>query len=405
MLRQATSKQLLYLFLSNFTILFVGMGLFPLLPVYFSRFGAPQGMIGVFFAVIYAANAAGPLTVGWLSGRLSRRGLFIAAGLLGIPALLLLGQAQALWQVIVLTAVVWYCGGVDIALVSVFTGFHTSGTNRGRSFSLVSLSIPLGSLLGGATIGYLVSKHGFSPMFVTLSAIWMVLPALGLFAIRDRQQSVKTSATNMAVKGNARLGSRFYLLLVVALLSSVAINMGRLGNSLSMKNLDFSAGSIASSATISGLIAIPATLLIGYLSDRFGRRHFLAMTCLLASGAALSLSFASQLWQFWLVASLVLVAFCINGAMSSALAADFLPNSQLSRGLSWVNTASSTGSILSFVSTGYLMEWIGPRTLFLGAALLPILAAALLELVLQNQKMPSPAVQVKESDCLNQPCG
>ena len=206
------------------------------------------------------------------------------------------------------------------------------------------------------------------------------------------------------MKENTRLGGRFYLLLVVALLSSVAINMGRLGNSLSMKSLDFSAGSIASSATISGLIAIPMTLLIGYLSDRFGRRHFLAMTCLLASGAAFSLSFASQLWQFWLVASLVLVAFCINGAMSSALAADFLPSSQLGRGLSWVNTASSTGSILSFVSTGYLLEWLGPRTLFLGAALLPILAAVLLELVLQNRKMSSTSVMASQGDCLNQPC-
>lgn len=404
MLRPATNKQFLYLFLSNFTILFVGMGLFPILPVYFSRFGAPQGVIGVFFAAIYLANAAGPMMVGWLSGRFSRRGMFVTAGLLGVPTLLLLGHVQALWQVVALTAILWFCGGMDIALVSVFTGLHTRDTNRGKSFSLVSLSIPLGSLLGGATIGYLVNHFGYSLMFIVLGIIWMALPVLGLFAIQDTQQKSGAAGVSKLNKMPARLGARFSVLLLIALLSSVAINMGRLGNSLSMQNLEYSTSSIASSATISGLIAIPLTLLIGFLSDRLGHRHFLALTCLLAAGAAVSLGFASELWQFWLVATLVLVAFCINGAMLSALATNLLPAPQLGRGLSLVNTASSTGSILSFISTGYLLEWLGQRTLFLMAAILPILAALVLELVLHNREAPIPVAIVSESDCLNQPC-
>jgi MFS family permease len=404
MLRQATHKQLVYLFLSNFTILFVGMGLFPLLPVYFSRFGAQPGMTGVFFAAIYLANAAGPMMVGWLSGRISQRVMFVTAGLLGVPALLLLGHVQALWQVVALTALLWFCGGMDIALVSVFTGLHTQGKNRGKSFSLVSLSIPLGSLLGGATIGYLVNEFGFSLMFTVLGIFWMALPVLGIFAIKDTQQKSATPSVNKISKSPAGLGARFSLLLLIALLSSIAINMGRLGNSLSMQNLQYSASSIASSATISGLIAIPLTLLIGILSDRLGHRHFLAMTCLLAAGAAVSLGFASGLWQFWLVATLVLVAFCINGAMLSALATNLLPAPQMGRGLSLVNTASSTGSILSFMTTGYLLEWLGQRNLFLMAAILPILAALMLELMLHNRETPTPVVNLSETDCLSQPC-
>jgi predicted MFS family arabinose efflux permease len=104
------------------------------------------------------------------------------------------------------------------------------------------------------------------------------------------------------------------------------------------------------------------------------------------------------------VATLVLVAFCINGAMLSALATNLLPAPQLGRGLSLVNTASSTGSILSFVSTGYLLEWLGQRTLFLMAAILPILAALVLEFMLHNREKPIQVAIVSESDCLNQPC-
>jgi MFS family permease len=241
-------------------------------------------------------------------------------------------------------------------------------------------------------------------MFTVLGIFWMALPILGILAIKDTPRKSAKPSVNKISKSPAGLGARFSLLLLIALLSSIAINMGRLGNSLSMQNLQYSASSIASSATISGLIAIPLTLLIGILSDRLGHRHFLAMTCLLAAGAAVSLGLASGLWQFWLVATLVLVAFCINGAMLSALATNLLPAPQMGRGLSLVNTASSTGSILSFMTTGYLLEWLGQRNLFLMAAILPILAALMLELMLHNRETPTPVVNLSETDCLSQPC-
>ncbi len=376
-----TNTQLGYLFLGSFIILFVGMGLFPLLPLYFSKFGANKAMIGVFFGLIYIANAAGPMTVGWLSNRLSRRALFIASGAIGMPALILLGQASSLWQAVLLTGVVWYTGGLCLALISVFTGLYTRSTNRGKSFSLISISIPLGSLIGGVTIGYLVGSYSYGILFLVLGAVWSILPLLGLLFIRDVQPETSASP-NMRESGTVEAaGSRYYLLLLASILSATTIATGRLGTSLAMQNMEFTASAIASSATISGLVAIPFTLLIGILSDRLGRQHFLVLTYLLAAGGAIALSRADQLWHFWLVATLTLVAFVINGAMSSALVTDLLPKDKLSRGISWISTANSAGAILSFMVAGYLMEMLGPRQLFLIASALPILSVALVEVV------------------------
>jgi len=81
------------------------------------------------------------------------------------------------------------------------------------------------------------------------------------------------------------------------------------------------------------------------------------------------------------VATLTLVAFVINGAMSSAPATDLLPKNKLSRGISWINTVNSIGAILSFMVAGYLMEMLGPRQLFLIASALPLLSAAQVEVV------------------------
>src|SRR5512143_3528695 len=116
--------QLIYLFVSSFTFLFVGMGLFPVLPVYATEFGASRAVIGLYYALVFASNAVGAMLTHRLARYLSRRGLFITIGLLGIPALIWLGRATALWQVIVLTAAVWFCGGVGLALVNIFTGLH-----------------------------------------------------------------------------------------------------------------------------------------------------------------------------------------------------------------------------------------------------------------------------------------
>src|SRR5512135_340585 len=49
------NTQLLYLFVSSFIILFVGMGLFPVLPVYAAEFGASRTVIGIYYALMYAA--------------------------------------------------------------------------------------------------------------------------------------------------------------------------------------------------------------------------------------------------------------------------------------------------------------------------------------------------------------
>jgi len=74
------NKQLLFLFASNLVVLFVGMGLFPLLPLYATQFGATRTVIGIYYAVMYAASVLGTMATGWLARRVPPRDLFIAAG-------------------------------------------------------------------------------------------------------------------------------------------------------------------------------------------------------------------------------------------------------------------------------------------------------------------------------------
>lgn len=375
------------LFLGNFAVLFTGFGLFPLLPVYASELGASRAFIGVFYAIIFAANTAGSMATGFLAGKLTRKTMFVGSSVLGIPALVLLGLTHVLWQVVVLTSLIWFSGGVILSLIKIYTGLITDGKSLGRSYSLLSLSIPIGSLLGGMTISQVLARSGYVWMFFALAAVWSILPALGMLLGDPKSGSKTDSDRSSSVSGSSKFGANFNMLLVVALVSATAISISRLGTPLSMQALDFPSSEIANSATISGLIAIPAMLLVGIFSERKRPAFFLAMGYALAAGGAMTLSSSTQLWQFWLAAALMMLAYCLNGAMLSALATKILHPSALSRGLPWVTSSTAMASILSFGSTGFIMDSWGPGMLFAGASILSL--AALLELYMLYSKLGS----------------
>jgi MFS family permease len=368
------NKQLLFLFASNLVVLFVGMGLFPLLPLYATQFGATRTVIGIYYAVMYAASVLGTMATGWLARRVPPRNLFIAAGALGVAALALLGQATALWQVVLFTAAIWFGGAITIPLVGVFTGLVADGGNRGKSFTMMYLAFPLGAVFGGTTVGQLVGWQGYSVMFTVLAAVWAILPVIGLLGLRDDRFSRPTSSAGGKTVGSAPLGRTFYLLLAAFLLSATAVNVGRFGTSLSMQSFNFSASAVSSTATVSGLVAIPVTILIGALADRLGHKRLLIVGYLMAAGGALTLVTASQLWQFWLAATLMLVAFVTNMSVASAFATSILEPKALSRGLPMINAMDSVASIASFAGAGFVMDSFGATPLFLTASGLAVIA-------------------------------
>jgi MFS family permease len=381
------NKALAYLFFTNLVIFFIGTGLYPILPLYASQFGATPTLVGVYFALIYASISAGTMLAGWLVARLTRKGAFVGAGVLGVPALILLGQATALWQVILLTGVVWFSGGIGTALVSVFTGLYAGDKSRGKSFGLMYLASPLASVIGGITVGQLVAWKGYPLMFAVLAAVWAGWPVLGLLVVKDKPASTPPRSSEAAYKGQPRFGQAFYMVLLAVLLSTTTVYISRLSISLSMQTLNFSASAMASTATAGGVISIPLTFLMGTLSDRLGRKGFLIVGYLLAAAGSLSLGVAGQLWHFWLATILLLLTRSVNGSVAAALAIDLLGRERIGRGLPWLNAMNWLAGILGSAGTGLLMDSLGPTPVYLIAAALPVVAAALLG-VLPGQGQP-----------------
>lgn len=387
-------KQIFYLFVSNLAILFVGMGVFPLLPVYAAELGATPAMTGIYLALTYVAITLGSMLPGWLAGRLPRRVLFIAAGALGAPAVILLGQAASLWQAAALTAIVWFTGGVGISLVSVMIGLYAEESQRGKWFSLISLTTPLGAVIGGLSIGWLVSRMGYGGMFAAAGLVYGVWPLAGLIGVRE--PAAQHRPTN-AAGGDGRPGKAFQIILAAVLLSAMTVSVTRLGLSLSMKAGNFSAAAISGANVVGGLATLPVVLGLGALSDRLGRRGFLAVGYLLAALSGAMLVAATHLWQYWVISAAMLVARSVSGAMASALATDLLPREGLGRSLPWLGSMSWVAGIVGFAGSGYIMETLGASTLYWMATAASLGAAGLLGLLPRKRK-PSSSTLLPQGD-------
>ncbi|HEX6386941.1 MAG TPA: MFS transporter [Anaerolineae bacterium] len=393
------NKLLLTLFFSSALVPFVGMGLLPILPLYAAQFGASPTAVGVYYALMYLASLIGVLTTDWLARQLTYKGAFIIAGTLGIPLLGLMGQVTTFWQLVLLTAALWFFGTVVMTLVSVLTGLLANGSSRGQWFSLMVLVYPLGALLGGTAVGQLIARHGYPVMFAALGATWIILPAVGLFGLKGKQ--VSRPATPKRKDTATGSGQTFYLLLLTSLLSGAAVNVGRLGMPLSMQILDFSPSAVASTATASGLVTIPVVLLIGALSDRLGRKRFLMLAYALASAGIVLLAIASELWHFWLAATLLLVSSSVKGAIASAFAADILTPEALTHSLPRLNAMDSVASIVIFAGTGYIVDTLGALALYGLAAVLA--AGAVLQLrQLRSHETPALRAATARIQCV--PC-
>ena len=332
-------REMLPLFFINFIVYFVGTGLLPVLPLFASQFGITSTGIGLYIAFIFAAITLGTLFTGRIAYRFSPRGIFLAAGFLGIPALALLGRSTSFWQAILLTAVIWFLGGVGTALVNVQAGQHAARNQRGRSFGLMFLALPAASLISGMTIGRLVEWQSYRFMFDVLSVIWATWIVWSMLLPSDRPEQRPTPIPAVADSGHSKFGVMFYLLVATTLLSATTFYLTRLGTTFSLSALGFSPSAISSTTSVGGLIAIPATYLISALSDRLSRKHIITVGYVFAVGATVTMSTADQLWQFWLATSLLYMSRSINGSVAPALATDLLTRENLVRGIPYLSAA------------------------------------------------------------------
>jgi MFS family permease len=372
-----SKRQILTLFVCNLFLWTVGNGIAPLLPVQAAGLGAGQALAGGCLALSFLAMTAGTVSAGWLAGRF-RRGMIpaLVAGLLVSPALWLMGRATTLGGLTMALIMMFFCAGVVLASNSITAGLFAKDSERGKVFGLLALTSGLGTLLGGGLVGPIASRWGYASMYAILAVINLLGPLAGLLWEEGEGAPAPNLKSAAAGKG-AGLGKSFCLLFTACLGSSVAGFVFFVGRSFVMADLGFDAAALTTAGAIGSALALPVPLLAGCLSDRLGRRRFMAFSFLATTAALLALSASTALWHFW-AASMLYSLSCAGGPTGSALVTDLVPRESLGRGMALYNTTGWLGGIAGCVLTGYGAQSVGTTPTLIAGACLPLIAVGLL---------------------------
>jgi len=376
--------QLIGLFICSLVPWIVGNGMVALLPIYAIQMGANPAVTGYFMSFAFLSLAVATPIAGFLADRFQRRKalLFIAALIL-IPVVYFLGRVTKFWQLVVLTGICWFSCGMSVALVNIMTGLFAREDERGRVFGIIGASIGTAALLGGLISGPLVDYRGYGFMFFVLAVIAVVAPIAVPF-LTDTKVGPAKNILRERVR-NTFLPA-FWLLLgahLLAVLTNAVFNMGR---SLSMDSLGFSSAAITSTMAISGVVMIILPLLLGWLSDKIGRKPLLFLCYLSFALCSLILALSKSLWLFWLSSALLAIALTSNN-IGAALVTDLIPADRLGIGLSLFQNTFWLGNVIGFAIIGNFIFNLGmTMTLFLGM-IPPCVAVAILAI-----KWPPPAV-------------
>jgi MFS family permease len=378
------------LFLGSLFMVITGNGTIPLLPVYAARLGAPPWLVGYYLSITFLFLAAGALSAGAIFRRVgSGKAVLAACGAVGILLNLLLSRITAVWQLVTLTAIFWFCGGLFVTLTGILAGLDAGKHERGRVFGILAMSNGLASLIGGLTLGNIADRWGYAAMFL-VCAFSTFLCMLASLMVQDRAPANAPRDPAGAAPRRGALGQAFYMLFAASIVSGVAAAASMLSRPLAMNNLGFNAAAIASTGAVIGGVGIPIPFLMGWLSDHIGRKWLIAAGYLAQVAALVVLSQAVALWHFWIA----MAVGALGGSyLGSAFVADLVRKEHLSAALSRFGAAAWIGPVVGFVAAGYAIQRVGPSATMLIGACIGLIAVILVATIRRPTAQAAPASQ------------
>jgi MFS family permease len=260
-------------------------------------------------------------------------------------------------------------GGIEISIINILAGLFAAENERGKVIGIIGLTIGLGNIIGGLSVGPMVDKWGYPTMFSVMSAFPAVLLISAIF-VKDKkiEQVPKTTVTEDTEK--PRFGKVFFILLIAHLVAAIVGGPGIMGRSVAMNNLEFSATAITSTGAISGLVSLPFPFILGWLSDRLGRKLLLAICYASLLLCMVTFAISTSLWHFWIASTFFAIGL-ISNTVGTAFVTDLVEPKALGRGVSLYQGMYWVAYVVGLAVSGLAFENLGISVALFISALLP----------------------------------
>lgn len=357
----------------------------PFLPIFALTYpGVDSGQAGLFLAVVSAALTAGTIIGGQLAEKFQRRKLLIQVSSgMSLLSFALIGYTTQIWQLTILASVAWFAIGMATNMVRIIAGILADESERGRVFGIIGAATPLAALIAGVIGGRIVDRWSIATLFTIMSVVFIFEFVIAWFVKDVTVQQRNKQKTGS--KKPFRAGLSFWLLIIATVVSFVALSEIIMGRPLLMDGLGFDGTAISGVSIAGGLVSLPMTFLVGWLSDKFGRKSLIIISYVLAIPGMGLLALSDPLWHFW-VSEALLTFVGIANVVGFAFVADLVETESLDSAMSYFGASAWIGTIIGFVFVGYLIDGVGLSLTFGSAAVVMFLGLLLILPISQVKK-------------------
>lgn len=361
------------------------------LPLYLvGVLGAPMAMVGLIDGLAEAIATLLQLGSGYWSDRIGRRRPFVIAGyILSNVVKPMLYFTGMWWQVLIIRVFDRVGKGLRVAPRDALIADVTAPTLRGRAFGLHHAMDPAGamvSLLIGAAVIFSAQGNHASLAKPTFQKLVLVIIAPGLLtillaaAVKEPHRQVALVRPKISLRGIRALGTPFLRLVGIMGVftlgnstdSFIILRASDLGTSLPLLFVWLAAFNL-----MSVLFSVPA----GWLSDRLGRKRFLAVGWIVYGLVYAGFGFAKRPSHVFLLLLCYGVYYGITEGVSKALVADLVAPE--SRGTAYGLLSLTQGLLIlpAGVIAGSMWSAFSPTAPFLFGGALALLSAVALMVV------------------------
>ena len=336
------------LILIAFSLLFWGIGeglFYNFQPIYLEQLGADPVRIGAILGAVGVVMTVSHIPAGYLSDRIGRKPLMVAAWFSGIVATWTMALASSMTAFVV--GMLLY--GFTLFVLSPLNSYVTAARGKwsvGRAFTFVGAAFNLGGVVGPIVGGQIGDRVGLRTNFFVAAVLFMISAGLIIFI---RPQPVEKAA-DQKTSYNWLRNQRYLIYLGVVFLAIFATFLSQpLTPNFLHNERNLSLSWIGPLYALSGVGTVALNLILGFLPARTG---------FLIAQATVGI-FALILWRAsglpaYVVGFFLLGGFKTTRALASAQVRTLVYQASMGLAYGLTETVSSTATILAPILAGFL---------------------------------------------------
>ena len=386
----------------------LGFGLvMPLLPIYARDFGATGMQLGFLTASFAVARLITTFPGGWLADRTGRKKPIILGLFAYSVVMALYGFSQDTSQLILLRGLQGMASGIVWPVISTMVVEMVPPKDRGKAMGLYEMMHFLGMVIGPGLGGVLAGVFTTAVPFFVCGVLAFLSSILVVFTVQETvttKLSIDDSPTENAYFGtNSKTSGRNSIIGAIKQLTPyagifvglcvarfiLAFSSSLMQPVLSVyanEEIGISEAGVGMLFTIQGIVTLFATIPMGTVADRVGRKPMIILGKIIHASAAILVIFSGSLWPLLLVMTMRGFGRAVSNPSITAMFSGLVPVSKRGRGMGIFNIFQNVGLVVGATVGGFLYEFSSFESPFIACAGVGLIGVLVVSLMVSEPK-------------------